>query len=110
MVNPALLKYFHVFIIIYTLTFVECQNPERIGNSTFTYTGAKYDTVTYSCKMGYVHTGGDLERTCGRNRRWSGVPPSCTSMHFNFTFYKIHVVIRNVVRYQNGVIGHFSCD
>jgi hypothetical protein len=52
MVNQALPKYFHVFIIIYTLTFVECQNPERIGNSTFTYTGAKYDTVTYSCKMG----------------------------------------------------------
>ena len=58
------------------------------------------DMVTYSCKMGYVHAGGDLERTCGRNRRWSGVPPSCTSMHFNFTFNKIHVVIRNVVRYQ----------
>jgi hypothetical protein len=36
---------------------VECQNPERIGNSTFTYTGARYnDTVPYSCKMGLKNT------------------------------------------------------
>ena len=51
-------------------------------------TGVRYsDTVKYTCTMGYVHTGGDLERTCGRDRRWDGLSPFCTSKHINLPFH-----------------------
>ncbi|CAC5394542.1 unnamed protein product [Mytilus coruscus] len=67
-----------VIFRVYHLPVAECSYPETVGNATFHVTGVIYgDNITYTCNSGYTHGGGDLFRTCGRSRQWSGIIPSC---------------------------------
>jgi cysteine-rich repeat protein len=43
-------------------------NPSTLLNSS----------VTYTCDTGYEHTAGNLGRTCGTDRLWSGTSPTCS--------------------------------
>lgn len=65
--------------------FLECSYPETVGNGTLNVTGVIYgDNITYTCNLGYHHGGGDLFRTCGRDRQWSGIIPACICMYNSY--------------------------
>ncbi len=66
---------------------MDCGQPEMIPNSEQymeqvpnTLSG---DTVSFQCLDGFIHTDGDLTRTCQENATWSGQTGVCSSKYIN---------------------------
>ena len=52
--------------------------PLRVQNATFHDIAiVSGEAIVYSCDVGYVHTTGDLSRTCLRDGTWDGTLPVC---------------------------------
>ena len=64
----------------YDYPFSACVVPS-VSNATAdtTSTIAFNTSVTYTCYIGYSHTGGQLTRTCEADGQLSGSIPECTS-------------------------------
>jgi len=57
---------------------VSCGDPGTIAHSAKSGTSYLYqDKVTYSCSSGYELKSGNLQRTCGPTKAWSGAKPVC---------------------------------
>ena len=62
-----------------------CGDPEQPLSSTVERQSA--DKVMYACVKGFKMEGGEAERTCLPNGRWSGQPPSCSGDQLFSIFY-----------------------
>ncbi|KAK2192695.1 hypothetical protein NP493_25g07004 [Ridgeia piscesae] len=59
-------------------TEITCPLPELPPMATYNVTSLTYmSEVTYSCRSGYVISGGDEVRTCEETGTWTGVAPTC---------------------------------
>lgn len=68
---------FFWYVIAFILV-LECPYPNVPGNASMTITGLYFnDNVSYTCDDGFKLYSGDLFRTCGRTRKWSGFVPTC---------------------------------
>ena len=67
-------------MIILIFTVVVCPDPAPVLNATVTPASPYiYNTaITYTCDLSYIHTSGDLTRTCQADFNWSGTAPVCT--------------------------------
>ncbi|XP_052811572.1 deleted in malignant brain tumors 1 protein-like [Mya arenaria] len=56
-----------------------CILPYVVNASSDTGAAIVYNTtVTYTCAGGYIHTNGNLVRTCQADGQLDGIPPTCT--------------------------------
>ncbi len=89
-------------LITYLLThicdvFTGCSRPVNVANADFCCgdSWSTYDTVTYTCHVGFSHTDGDLTRTCKWFivNYWNKEEPVCTckSVHPNLIYYFIAI-------------------
>ena len=61
-------------------TEITCPLPELPPMATYNVTSLTYmSEVTYSCRSGYVISGGGEVRTCEETGTWTGVAPTCKS-------------------------------
>ncbi len=66
---------------IMVFVVVTCGDPGDILHGTKSGNSFVYkETVTYTCDLGYQHSGGDLSRTCMENGSFNGTSPICSSM------------------------------
>lgn len=70
--------------------------PElNVDSGVIAYSATIYlpgTTATYSCSTGFGPNGGDVMRTCGGNRVWSGTPTSCDGK-----LIESLIIIRNII-------------
>ncbi|XP_052776697.1 sushi, von Willebrand factor type A, EGF and pentraxin domain-containing protein 1-like [Mya arenaria] len=55
--------------------------PAAVPSSSKSPDQVSYDyatSVTYNCLTGYIHSAGDLTRTCQADTTWSGTTPTCS--------------------------------
>lgn len=90
----------HISVLsIHPFNFVEisCGQPESTDSSTFQALGLEYgDNVTYACKHGYEHIGGDTVFECMADGRWHGDTIQCQGKHTYKLLYYLCVMIYNV--------------
>ncbi|XP_053396028.1 sushi, von Willebrand factor type A, EGF and pentraxin domain-containing protein 1-like [Mercenaria mercenaria] len=58
----------------------DCGNPENVTGAIVTMSSNNLESsvATYVCGEGYMHTSGDLQRTCTSDSTWNGTFPTCT--------------------------------
>ena len=61
---------------------VNCPDP-LVSNTTRNLTNGlqQGSAVHYTCNNGFVHSSGDLIRTCTSSGTWNGMAPICTRMY-----------------------------
>ena len=70
--------------------------PDSTSSITFN------TTVTYTCRIGYSHTAGDLTRTCDIDGQLIGSTPVCTSK-LHCAVYEHIVKVSRVCYIKHGV-------
>ena len=62
---------------------LECPEPDELPNGRILKQGTFYgNTIKYQCNIGYWLVG-DAERTCSKDKHWSGEPPKCKKVKCN---------------------------
>lgn len=57
---------------------INCGQPEvGAGSAVIGDSYTVHSQVEYQCQKGFKPVGGDTERTCGLDGRWSGQPLVC---------------------------------
>ncbi|KAK2192700.1 hypothetical protein NP493_25g07031 [Ridgeia piscesae] len=64
-----------------TCTRVVCGYPPTVANTRMVATGQSYlDTVSYTCKTGYLREGPEHTFVCSDQKRWEGDGITCTAI------------------------------
>ena len=78
---------------IYFVTEVSCGAPGKTPNTTVTVAAEHYQAkAIYRCDIGYEQTGGDINRLCDADGKWTGSALECQSKYILISFSKIRVV------------------
>ena len=65
------------------LVVTNCGPLVPVANADIEVTDTKVGSMaSYKCQLGTKYTGGDLNRTCQSNKRWSGIIPECECLCF----------------------------
>lgn len=109
-VNSYLIAKFKKFkiAIVALFSFLECPWPEEPVNASFNISGRKYaDILNYTCDPDHVLMGGDLLRSCGRKRHWTGSPPNCIGKSIRFIYFFTYLDTNYVYIYSFNLISLF---
>ena len=75
----CLIYSFFDLTLYYLLTVVSCGDPGSVQFTTKSGSSFVYNEfVEYQCVEGYLHSGGNLSRTCQSDESFSGTAPICT--------------------------------